>query len=468
MTIQIKGGSTSRSIDVALHDATTGLGYASGVYSDAGISLWYRRGTTGAVTAITPATQTVGGAYSSGGFVNLSTGDNLYRLDLPDAALAAGVDSVTIGGHATAWTMIAPTIQITGYDPRTDAVATVAGSLDTNAKQWAGTAVATPTTAGVPRVDVKAMEASVLTAAAIATDAITAAKIAADAIGASELAADAVAEIQSGLATSSALTTAQADLTTLVGRITGAVALATSTTAAAIRSALGMAAATMDTNVPGVLQTKAQADTDQTAVLTAIGLRLLTSAYTAPPSVGAIADQVWDEILSGHVIAGSTGAAMTASGFAADPMTNDPADYTSGQLGYLIGRLAGGRITVRGMVTPSGDMDEIVGGADYSATDGYSFDWTDAENELAWPALTGASVSWVGRSPDGQETTLAMTVVTPTGDKVVRLAMTAAQTAALVAMQTGIWTFTVKATLLSGRVRPLVVGKASVVDLVGL
>lgn len=48
-------------------------------------------------------------------------------------------------------------------------------------------------------------------------DAITAAKIAADAIGASELAADAVTEIQSGLATSSGLATAQSDLDTITG-----------------------------------------------------------------------------------------------------------------------------------------------------------------------------------------------------------------------------------------------------------
>lgn len=46
-----------------------------------------------------------------------------------------------------------------------------------------------------------------ITAAKIATDAITADKIAANAIGASELAADAVTEIQSGLATASALAT---------------------------------------------------------------------------------------------------------------------------------------------------------------------------------------------------------------------------------------------------------------------
>lgn len=62
--------------------------------------------------------------------------------------------------------------------------------------------------------------AGAIDAAAIATDAITAAKIAADAIGDSELAADAVTAIQSGLATSSALTTLQTDVTTLLGRIT--------------------------------------------------------------------------------------------------------------------------------------------------------------------------------------------------------------------------------------------------------
>lgn len=56
--------------------------------------------------------------------------------------------------------------------------------------KWNGTAVATPTTAGVPRVDVKAMEAGVLTATAIAADAITASKIADGAIDLATLSAD--------------------------------------------------------------------------------------------------------------------------------------------------------------------------------------------------------------------------------------------------------------------------------------
>jgi hypothetical protein len=47
------------------------------------------------------------------------------------------------------------------------------GRADADVAYWDGTVVVTPTTAGVPRVDVKAMEADTITAAAIATDAAT-------------------------------------------------------------------------------------------------------------------------------------------------------------------------------------------------------------------------------------------------------------------------------------------------------
>lgn len=130
MTIQIKGGSTSRMVHVAVFDATTGLPFTTAAYNDAGISLWYRRGVTGAKTAITPATQTVTGGYSSGGFITV--GDGQYRLDLPDAAIATGVDEVQIGGSATAWKLIGPTVQIVGYDPRTELTTTfLAGTPQT-------------------------------------------------------------------------------------------------------------------------------------------------------------------------------------------------------------------------------------------------------------------------------------------------------------------------------------------------
>lgn len=128
MTFQIKAGSTSRKVEVAVFDIATGLPYTTAAYNDAGISLWYRRGVAGAKTTITTSTQTVTGAYSSGGFV--AVGNGRYRLDLPDAALASGVDEVEIGGGATAWHMIAPTVQLVGYDPRTELTAARVGYLD--------------------------------------------------------------------------------------------------------------------------------------------------------------------------------------------------------------------------------------------------------------------------------------------------------------------------------------------------
>ena len=59
-----------------------------------------------------------------------------------------------------------------------------------------------------------------ITASSIQGGAITAAKFATDAISAAALAADAVTEIQTGLATSAAVAAVQADVTTLLGRIT--------------------------------------------------------------------------------------------------------------------------------------------------------------------------------------------------------------------------------------------------------
>lgn len=65
--------------------------------------------------------------------------------------------------------------QVVPWDP-------YASALPANVTTWNGTAVATPTTAGVPRVDVKAMEANVVTAAAIADAAIDLATLSADAL----------------------------------------------------------------------------------------------------------------------------------------------------------------------------------------------------------------------------------------------------------------------------------------------
>lgn len=55
-------------------------------------------------------------------------------------------------------------------------------------------------------------------------------------------------------------------------------------------------------------------------------------------SAADIADAVWDEILSGHAVSGSTGEALGAAGGAGDPwITALPGSYTSGQAGYILG-----------------------------------------------------------------------------------------------------------------------------------
>lgn len=93
----VKAGSTDVTIYVRLRDSTTGLAKTGLVYNSAGASAYYTRPGAAAV-AITLATQTVTGAHADGGFVEVhaTNAKGLYRLDLPDAAVAAGVGFVIV------------------------------------------------------------------------------------------------------------------------------------------------------------------------------------------------------------------------------------------------------------------------------------------------------------------------------------------------------------------------------------
>jgi hypothetical protein len=53
--------------------------------------------------------------------------------------------------------------------------------------------------------------------------------------------------------------------------------------------------------------------------------------------INAMADQVWDEQLAGHLAAGSTGLALNGAGAAGDPwQTSLPGIYTEGQAGHIL------------------------------------------------------------------------------------------------------------------------------------
>ena len=88
--ITIAPGSTSQSIELYL--GATGL-----AFNTSGLAAYYVRNRS-APTPITLVTQTATGTWASGGFAEISSTftPGLYRLDLPNAAVAAGADDVTV------------------------------------------------------------------------------------------------------------------------------------------------------------------------------------------------------------------------------------------------------------------------------------------------------------------------------------------------------------------------------------
>jgi len=269
---------TSRSIDIEVLDSasTTGGRKTGLVFNTASFTAYYHRqgGSATAITLVTLAA--ANSAFSSGGFkeIDATNMPGVYRLDIPDAALATGADYVTItlkgaagaaqvshllkltpinsdalsidGSGRVDVCKVAGTTQTAGdlaalintvddlidteiaaIKTKTDFLPSVtagaAGGLfiaGTNAATTVTTAFTTTFTGNVTG-SVASVTAAV-TLPTIPADWITAAGIAADAIGSSELAAGAVTKIQTGLSTLDA---------------------------AGIRSAVGLASANLDTQL---------------------------------------------------------------------------------------------------------------------------------------------------------------------------------------------------------------------------
>lgn len=113
-------GATSKTVYVLIRDPSTMQGLTGLTNSTSGLNFSYARDLAARV-AITLAAQTATGAYTSGGFcaVDGTNQPGLYRLDLPDAALATGVNGVRVtwtgGGTLTDGLDIA----LVDYDPTT-------------------------------------------------------------------------------------------------------------------------------------------------------------------------------------------------------------------------------------------------------------------------------------------------------------------------------------------------------------
>lgn len=134
MKLPIQVGTTSQSVYVFVQDSssTTGAGLTGLAHDTAGLTAYYVR-PRAAVTAIALATlASATAAWATGGFVEVDATNlpGVYRLDLPDAVLASGAESVVVMLKGAAnMAPLALEILLTAYDPH-DAAALGLSRLD--------------------------------------------------------------------------------------------------------------------------------------------------------------------------------------------------------------------------------------------------------------------------------------------------------------------------------------------------
>lgn len=154
--IPIKPGSTSQSIVIRIVDSTTGIPEQAVEHNTAGVALWYRR-EGAAKVAITPAAlAALDTEWTSGGIEHID--DGYYRLDVPDAAFAAGVDRVFIGGAFTDMIVMGQEV-----------VLSLASKEEISTQVWAEALIGTKTAKQIVGVTMAAFAAGKLSGAGTAT-----------------------------------------------------------------------------------------------------------------------------------------------------------------------------------------------------------------------------------------------------------------------------------------------------------
>jgi hypothetical protein len=227
----IQAGATDQTVTVKIIDADDGLPVTTAAFDTSGIDLEYWRHGANAATDITEATQTANGAHSDGGFVHI--GHGIYRLDLPDAAVAAGATAVEVYGTITGMIVIGGTVDLSPpanvvqFGGTNGTFAT--GRPEVNTTHIAGSAVSTSSAQiGVNVVNAggTAWGSGAITANVIATDAIGELEVADGAINAGALASDTItaAKIASDVSTE-----INANVLTALGIQTGTVTISSQT-----------------------------------------------------------------------------------------------------------------------------------------------------------------------------------------------------------------------------------------------
>jgi hypothetical protein len=201
-----------------------------------------------------------------------------------------------------------------------------------------------------------------------AASGIAVSSIGANVVTAASLATDAVNEIQSGLATPTNITAASGIVLSPVTH-TGA-------------------------RIPNVTLTDTATNLTNAATAGNLTAAMIASVTAAVPTVSQTADQVWDELLSGHTGAGSTGAGLTSASSAGDPWsTVIPASYGAGTAGKILGDNVNATISSRASQTSLDTLDDYVDtevAAIKTKTDQMTF---TVANQIDSNALTNGGMS---------------------------------------------------------------------------
>jgi hypothetical protein len=300
-------GSADRSVTVKIVDSADGTPETGVAFNTAGIDLWYRR-EGAAVTSITEVTlAALTTAHADGGFIAIGNGD--YRLDLPDAAFAAGAQYVDFGGTVTGMVVVGGRVRLVDFD--LEAALATAAALATVDANIDAILVDTGTTIPATIATVDTVVDSIL---------VDTAEIGVAGAGLTSLASQSAVDGLNDITAAAVVDAFQTRGATAQAGAAGTITLDASASAAndfyngqtiILESGAGAGQARQITAYVGATRI-ATVDTNwvtnpsATSVFRIIGY--LVSGAGA--SAASIADAVLDEALSGHTTAGTLGKAV--------------------------------------------------------------------------------------------------------------------------------------------------------------
>jgi len=266
---QIKINSADKSVDVYVIDATDGTPELGLLHSSSALAMTYRREGSAVVTPTMAALAALTTAHTDGGWEEIGAGH--YRYDPPDAAWASGAVSVSIQGTATGMIVLPQTVQLVAFDPD-DAIRMGMTALPGFAADAAG---------GLVVSDLGGLDIDAMNTAAVRLTA-TRAQVLDDWINGNrlDLILDTTAAAVVDTAIRTALGLAAANMDTQLGAAVTATGFSTidPLTAIETRSALGLATANMDTQLGAAVTATGFSTIDPlTAIETRSALGLATA-----------------------------------------------------------------------------------------------------------------------------------------------------------------------------------------------